>query len=215
MIGKKSRDQGQAFPIYIVMVACLLFAALAFFVVGQASVTRSNGQGAADAAALAAARDARSHLVPGLDLTTLPPADWEALLAGNRFDLSRACAGAESFAAQNDAVATCTPLGLRFKVAVVTNGTVGDSVIPGTAGVHGRAEATAEVEPRCHLGAAPMPTPVPTPMPSSGGTPTGGPEKPGSISIVCEGADDLTFDPSKPEPWDKLARALFKVRLVD
>ncbi|MDA5280477.1 pilus assembly protein TadG-related protein [Streptomyces sp. NPDC054904] len=218
MIRSRSSDGGQAFPIYVVTVACLLFAALAFFVIGQASVTRSNGQGAADAAALAAARDLRDQLAPGLDLESLTAADWEALLAGNRFDVEGACGGAESFAAQNDAVATCVRRGLTFKVEVTTNGTVGDSIIPGTSGVHGKAKATAVVEPLCRLGSVVVPPevePTPTGSPTREPAPSASapePERPGPITIDC-GGDDISFDPSKPERWDKLARRLFKVRL--
>lgn len=83
----RSGDRGQAFPIYVVALVGLLFAALALFVVGQASVTRSNAQGAADAAALAAARDARDHLLPGLDLALLKPEEWEDVLGGKRLFL--------------------------------------------------------------------------------------------------------------------------------
>ncbi|MGW0390283.1 pilus assembly protein TadG-related protein [Streptomyces sp. NPDC003042] len=215
MIGSRSADQGQAFPIYIVMVACLLFAALAFFAVGQASVTRSNGQGAADAAALAAARDARDHLVPGLDLVTLTPEGWEEVLAGNRFDGERGCSRAQDFAALNDAAATCTRARLQFRVAVVTTGTVGNSVIPGTGDVRGRAEATALIEPRCRLGAIPDDSSSATPTPGAMPSPGAGLDKPGPVTIECDDSDDVSFDPSKPKPWDRLARSLFKVRLVD
>ncbi|MEK8144688.1 pilus assembly protein TadG-related protein [Streptomyces sp. M10(2022)] len=44
------------------MVVGLLFLAFAFFAVGQASATRNGAQGAADAAALAAAQDARDGM---------------------------------------------------------------------------------------------------------------------------------------------------------
>lgn len=64
MTAKPRGDAGQAFPIYVVMVAGLLFLAFAFFAVGKASATRNEAQGAADAAALAAAQDARDTLGP-------------------------------------------------------------------------------------------------------------------------------------------------------
>lgn len=54
-------DAGQAFPIYIMMVAGLLFLALAFFAVGKASALRNEAQGAADASALAAGQSAREQ----------------------------------------------------------------------------------------------------------------------------------------------------------
>ncbi|WP_448699800.1 pilus assembly protein TadG-related protein [Streptomyces avidinii] len=64
--------------------AGLLFAALAYFTIGKAAIVRSNAQGAADAAALAAAREGRDSLLPGIDLATLSPEDWEQVLLGNQ-----------------------------------------------------------------------------------------------------------------------------------
>lgn len=209
MITREQRgDRGQAFPIYVLAVVGLLFAALALFVVGQASVTRSNAQGAADAAALAAAREARDHLVPGLDLAALKPKDWEDVLGGKRFDSEGACEQATAFAAKNDATATCRRVALSFTVEVETNGTVGNSVIPESNTMHGTANATAVIEPRCHLGSLPTPTPSPDPADT-------GAEKPGPIKIQCKGGKELDFDPLKPNPWRTLARTLFDVRLTD
>ncbi|MBT2546301.1 hypothetical protein J7E99_37990 [Streptomyces sp. ISL-44] len=198
-------DHGQAFPIYVVVVAGLLFAALAFFAIGQASVVRSDAQGAADAAALAAARDARDHLVPGVDLLTLKPEDWKKVLDGGLLYAGGACGAARDFATRNDATASCDPDPPRFKVEVETTGTVGDSVVPGVSGRHGTANATAVIEPRCQLSA-----PVADPSPSPGGQ-----EKPASVEIKCKGGGVIKFDPAKPEPWSTLARTLFAVRLVD
>ncbi|MFA7765031.1 pilus assembly protein TadG-related protein [Streptomyces sp. NRRL S-448] len=205
----RTGDQGQAFPIYVVVVAGLLFAAFAFFAVGQAAVTRSDAQGAADAAALAAAREARDHLVPGLDLAALKPKDWEDVLRGKRLDLSgKACEQAAAFASKNDATATCTWAALSFTVEAKTNGTVGRSVIPGTDAMHGTASATAVIEPRCHLGSLPAPTQSPDPADT-------GPGESGTIGIQCTGGKELDFDPLKPKPWRTLARTLFDVRLTD
>ncbi|MFJ7202010.1 pilus assembly protein TadG-related protein [Streptomyces sp. NPDC098789] len=202
MIPKKAGDQGQAFPVYIVVVAGMLFAAFAFFAVGQAALTRSNAQGAADAAALAAAGDARDHLLPGLDFTKLKPEDWKKILDGNWFDAAGACGAAAGFAAQNDASSTCTSAMPRFTVQVRTNGTVGRSVIPGTSSLHGTATATAVIEPRCQLG-----------PPASGAG--GSPDKPDPVEIRCTGGSVITFDPLNPDPWRILARSLFDVRLVN
>ncbi|WP_329380006.1 pilus assembly protein TadG-related protein [Streptomyces sp. NBC_01351] len=201
----RSRDErGQAFPIYVVVVAGLLFAALAFFAVGQASIVRSDAQGAADAAALAAAGDARDHLVPGIDLLTLKPEDWKKVLEGDLLYAGGACGAARDFAAKNDATADCFADPPRFRVEAKTTGTVGDSVVPGVSGRHGTGNATAVIEPRCQLGA-----PVAEPSPSPGGE-----EKPSSVEIKCKGGV-IKFDPAKPEPWSTLARKLFAVRLVD
>ncbi|MEU6294444.1 pilus assembly protein TadG-related protein [Streptomyces erythrochromogenes] len=205
---ERLRDRGQAFPIYVLVVAGLLFAALAFFAVGQASVTRSNAQGAADAAALAAAREARDNLVPGLDLSALKPEDWEEVLDGGSLYLANGCSAASGFAAKNDATARCTRVALSFTVEVRTNGTVGESVIPGTDSMHGTANATAVIEPRCYLGSLAAPTPPADP-------PTTGSEEPAPIKIRCKGGKDIDFDPLKANPWRTLARVLFNVRLAD
>ncbi|GLV95633.1 hypothetical protein Slala04_70860 [Streptomyces lavendulae subsp. lavendulae] len=205
---KRLRDRGQAFPIYVVVVAGLLFAALAFFAVGQASVTRSNAQGAADAAALAAALEARDNLVPGLDLALLKPKDWEDVLDGGRLYLSKGCEEAPDFAARNDATARCTRTALSFTVEVRTNRTVGKSVIPDTDSMHGTANATAVIEPRCHLGS-------PTPPTQPADPPDAGSEDPALIKIRCRGGKEVDFDPLKPNPWRTLARTLFDVRLAD
>ncbi|WP_405756498.1 pilus assembly protein TadG-related protein [Streptomyces sp. NBC_00073] len=205
-------DRGQAFPIYVVAVVGLLFAALAFFVVGQAGVTRSNAQGAADAAALAAAGDARDDAFLGLDLLSLQPSDWVKLVDGDLLAGNGACGKADEFAALNDATAECVAAIPVVTVTVTTNGTVGKSVVPGTEGTHARATAKAIIKPRCSLMSAPAPTapaqtpgPTPSPSPSTGA---------GDVKFVCDGKP-LALDPAKPGPLPKLARALFTVRLVD
>ncbi|WP_100862971.1 pilus assembly protein TadG-related protein [Streptomyces sp. 3211.6] len=211
-----SDDRGQAFPIYIVMVVGLLFAALAFFVVGQAGVTRSNAQGAADAAALAAAGEARDNALLDVDLLGLKPADWERLVAGDLLTGQGACAKAEEFAALNDAVAQCAAAIPQVTVTVTTKGTVGQSVVPGTENVHGKATAKARIRPRCSLRSAPSQAPTPsgqTPDPTSSPSPSTSPE-PGSVTFVCDG-HLLNLDLGKPGPLRNLARALFTVRLVD
>ncbi|OKK20808.1 hypothetical protein AMK16_10335 [Streptomyces sp. CB00455] len=204
----RTADRGQAFPLYVVVVAGLLFAALALFVVGQASATRSDAQGAADAAALAAARHARDHLVPGLVLADLEPAAWEKILDGERFFTEDACEAAEAFAEKNAAEATtCVPSPLRFTVAVKTHETVGKSVIPGTDVMHGTADATAVIKPRCHLGELPAgETRAPT---------ESLPAEPGRFTIQCEGGKEIAFDPKHPGTWNALARKMFDVYLTD
>ncbi|MFD8143349.1 pilus assembly protein TadG-related protein [Streptomyces sp. NPDC059708] len=209
-------DRGQAFPIYIVAIVGLLFAALVFFVVGQAGVTRSNAQVAADAAALAAAGEARDDAFLGLDLPGLKPDDWEKLVNGDLLSGEGACAKATEFATLNDATAECAAAIPLVTVTVTTNGTVGQSVVPGTEAVHGKATATARIKPRCSLRSAPSPAPTaPAPTPDPTSSPTSGSSPgPGSVTFVCDG-DPLTLDLGKPGPLRKLARALFTVRLVD
>ncbi|MFE2327364.1 pilus assembly protein TadG-related protein [Streptomyces sp. NPDC059385] len=207
-------DRGQAFPIYAVAVVGLLFAALAFFVVGQAGVTRSNAQGAADAAALAAAGEARDNAFLGLDLLSLKPTDWVELVHGDRLTGQGACGRAGEFASLNDATAECVAAIPVVTVTVTTNGTVGKSVVPGTEGVHGKATAKALIKARCSLRSAPVPAPpTQSPGPSSSPSPSPSPGD-GDVTLVCDGKT-LTLDPAKPGSLTKLARALFTVRLVD
>ncbi|MFD8893185.1 pilus assembly protein TadG-related protein [Streptomyces sp. NPDC059566] len=216
----RTRDEGQAFPIYVVAVTGLLFAAFAFVVVGMAGATRSDAQGAADAAALAAAQEARDNAFEGMNLLTLTQGDWEEILRGGRLVAVGACAKADTFAAMNDATATCEPNTPEFTVSVTTIGTVGDSVIPGSEAIHGKAEATAVIEPRCSLkpGATPTPSPTPTPTPTPSSTPPpggGDAGTPPSVEFRCKGGVALTFDPTKPGSLTRLARKLFSVRLTD
>ncbi|EFL17282.1 pilus assembly protein TadG-related protein [Streptomyces sp. C] len=209
-------ERGQAFPVYIVVVVGLLFAALAFFVVGQAGVTRSNAQGAADAAALAAAGEARDNTFTGLDLLGLTPTDWAKLVDGDLLTGRGACAKAAEFAALNDAVAECEAALPVVSVTVTTNGTVGESVVPGTEGVHGKATAKARIKPRCSLASVPTPpTPTPTPDPTSSPSPSpSSTPGAGSVKFVCDG-EPLTLDLAHPGSLSKLAKALFTVRLID
>ncbi|MFD5412355.1 pilus assembly protein TadG-related protein [Streptomyces nojiriensis] len=213
--GKPGRDQGQAFPVYVVVVAGLLFAALAFFTIGQASVRRSDAQGAADAAALAAGREARDELLLGLDLAALKPGDWKKVVEGDFFTAGEACAAAEAFAAKNDAKTTGCDSSLlpRVTVTVETNGTLGESVIPETGSMHGTATATALIESKCHLGAAPSPIPTPTPTtPAGGGSPSPTPN-PSRVTFTCGGAL-IELDPLNPGSLKALTKKLFSVRLV-
>ncbi|MCX4715680.1 pilus assembly protein TadG-related protein [Streptomyces virginiae] len=210
-----ARDQGQAFPIYVVMVAGLLFAALALFAIGQASVTRSDAQGAADAAALAAGREARDTVLLGLDLTSVKPADWNRIVDGRLFKVGEACAAAEAFATKNDAEATaCEPVPPRFTVTVKTDRTVGESVVPETGSMHGTATATALIEPKCHLGAVSAPSPTPTTS-AGGGSPSPTPTPtPSTVSFSC-GGELVKLDPLAPGSLSALTRKLFSVRLAD
>lgn len=196
-------DRGQAFPIYVVVVAGLLFAMLAYFVVGMAGATRSRAQGAADAAALAAAREARDGVFGGLNLADLKPEDWGKILKGKGFDTKGACGEAESFAERNGGTAQCEAVLPKFTVTVTTHGTVGKSVIPGTEGVHGKAKATAVIKPRCSLES------TSTPAPDEGGAP-----KPDPVNITCDGGTSIKLDPLNPGQLSELARNLFSVRLV-
>ncbi|MEU8348351.1 pilus assembly protein TadG-related protein [Streptomyces sp. NPDC048845] len=193
-----SADKGQAFPIYITVVAGLLFLAFAYFAVGQAAATRNGAQTAADAAALAAAQHARDELFDGfLDAVEADEA-WEDWLSGEEFSTDGGCAAADDFAARNDS--TVTGCGRAegsddgFTVAIRTNYTVGESIVPGTESVHGKAEATAIIEPLCVVEEA-----------SGGG---GDP-----VEVSCDG-EEWVID---PEDEDALPDAadLFSVHLSE
>ena len=147
----KYGDAGQAFPIYITVVAGLLFLAFAYLAVGQAAANRNGAQTAADAAALAAAQETRDQLAGDWLEVVGDPAKWEDILDGDTAVLD-GCWRAHELAAQNDATADCTAaFGLPpgYDVDVVTNKTVGDSIVPGTEDMKSTASATAVIEPRC------------------------------------------------------------------
>ncbi|GAA2612335.1 hypothetical protein GCM10010425_00320 [Streptomyces spororaveus] len=212
MTSGRQGDRGQAFPIYIVVIAGLLFAALAFFVVGRAAITRSDAQGAADAAALAAGREARDAVLLDIDLAALKPADWERIVDGKRFGGGLPCAAADTFAAKNDSKVTqCGSAPPRFTVSVETNAAVGDSVIPGTGAQHGTATATALVQAKCFLSATSTPSPTPT-VPDEGSSPAPTPS-PSTVEFTC-GGELVKLDPLKPGSLSALTRRLFSVRLV-
>lgn len=137
--------------------SALFFLAFAYFAVGQAAVTRNGAQTAADAAALAAARELRDEVKVDF-LHALAGGDADALgrlLSGLGRDDAAACAAAGAYAGDNEAdVRSCDrvdgPPG--YTVGVITRGTVGSSVIDGTEDKHAEATATAVVEPRCTFG---------------------------------------------------------------
>ncbi|MEU6933044.1 pilus assembly protein TadG-related protein [Streptomyces sp. NPDC046374] len=220
-------EAGQAFPVYITVVAALLFLAFVYFAVGQAAAVRNSGQTAADSAALAAAQDARGQLRDGWLDVILDPAEWAAYLRGEEYDTVSACRNAAVFAEENDAELwgdRCVRLSGEegFRVTIRTLGTVGDSVVPGTADRHASATATAVLEPRCFFDppapTVPPPTTPPPTNPAPTGTatpeptPTPSPEPEPITGLFCDGVE-WTIDPEHPRLPD--AAELFTVRLVD
>ncbi len=143
-------DAGQAFPIYITVVAGLLFLAFAYLAVGQAAATRNEAQTAADAAALAAAMDTRDQLAGQWVENVLDPTLWQDIFDGN-VDVLDPCWRADQLAAQNDAhVLACDPDGLLgYTLEAETDDPVGDTIVPGTEDQTAKASATAVVESRC------------------------------------------------------------------
>ncbi|WP_225847681.1 pilus assembly protein TadG-related protein [Streptomyces sp. HPF1205] len=173
-----AEDRGQTVGIYIVAMAALFFLAFAYFAVGQATVTRNSAQTAADAAALAAARDYRDQM-KGDFLKDLTGGDLQGLgqllnLTGERQDPTAQTA-AEEYADDNGATVTGfdnpSDSPPTFTVAVQTKGTVGPSVIGSTKDRRAVAKATAVVEPRCTLDDQGL-----------GGSPTGGQQSGGQDS---------------------------------
>ncbi|MCF3137437.1 pilus assembly protein TadG-related protein [Streptomyces olivochromogenes] len=150
MAPRTDRDAGQAFPIYITVVAGLLFLTFAYLAVGQAAVNRSGAQTAADAAALAAAQDKRDKLAAEWVTDVLDPKQWQRIFDGEGTDIGDPCARAVQLADRNDADAGCASQGLlAYKVTVVNKKPVGDSVVPGTENVYSTATAIAVIEPLC------------------------------------------------------------------
>ncbi|MFH8625090.1 pilus assembly protein TadG-related protein [Streptomyces vietnamensis] len=198
------RDDGQAFPVYIAVIAGLLFLAFAYFLVGQAALTRNSAQTAADAAALAAAQDARERLRDGWIKVILDPGQWNSFLQGEANTGDSPCQQAEEFAARNEATLTgdkCVRLTTGehgFKVTVSTTGREPDDAT---------ASAEAVVEPRCSFD-PPKPPESPPPSPDGGeGEPDG--EDP-AVDLLC-GDEQWVIDlenPSLPSAAD-----LFRVRL--
>ncbi|MFF7966023.1 pilus assembly protein TadG-related protein [Streptomyces sp. NPDC007903] len=149
MVPRRKGDAGQVFPIYITVVAGLLFLALAYLAVGQAAVNRSGAQTAADAAALAAAQNARDQLADAWMDDLLDPTKWGDIFAGIAH-IDNPCWRAGELAAQNDArLDGCDGVALEYTADVTTNRTVGHSVVPGTDGLKATASATAVIKPRC------------------------------------------------------------------
>ncbi|MFI2430646.1 pilus assembly protein TadG-related protein [Streptomyces sp. NPDC018693] len=149
----RRRDPGQASPIYITVVAGLLFLAFAYLAVGQAAANRNGAQTAADAAALAVAQETRDQLAGAWVESVLDPAAWRRIFDGEAPGIENSCWRAYELAAQNDAsVDGCDPDGLLgYTVTVHTNKTVGESIVPGTENKRSTATASAVIEPLCEF----------------------------------------------------------------
>lgn len=220
---RTSREAGQAAPIYITMVAGLLFLALAFFAVGQAGATRNGAQSAADAAALAAAQESRDQFRDDLLGSLLKPGYLDDIFNGNPLGTFNGCAAAGRFADRNESdLDTSKASGgcdwthdgrWAFTVDVITQKPMGDSVLPDTKDEKAEAHATAVVEPRCRFKPAEDDEPPGGEEPEEPGEPGEGEEKPVSPGeLVCDG-DELSIDPVNPVLPDM--SVLFSVRLAE
>ena len=192
-------DAGQAFPIYITVVGGLLFLALAYFAVGQATVNRGGAQTAADAAALAAAQDVRDQLAGEWVKAVLDPGKWQDIFHGDVQLTGDPCLRASQLAGQNNAdVQGCSSTGvpLGYDVVVQTRKPMGESIVPVTAQKWSTASATAVIESRCEF----------KPLAEDAGDDV-------LPRLTCDGKDwDLKPDDltELPEPED-----LFDVHLAD
>ncbi|MEW2291683.1 pilus assembly protein TadG-related protein [Streptomyces sp. NPDC006743] len=195
----RTSDAGQAFPIYITVVAGLLFLAFAYFAVGQAAVNRSGAQTAADAAALAAAQDTRDQLAAEWVKDVRDPAEWQKIFDGGGDGIKPSCWRAYGLARQNDAqVIDCASSGpMSYTVDVQTDKTMGKSVVPLTESKRSKARATAVIEPLCDV--PPLPADAPTDT---------------LPRLTCKGNKSWDVDPKHltdlPQPHD-----LFDVHLAD
>ncbi|GHG25586.1 pilus assembly protein TadG-related protein [Streptomyces sp. G2] len=200
------------------VVAGLLFLAFVYFAVGQAAVLRNGAQTAADAAALGAVEEARSQLREGWLEVLDDPTQWQRFVRGEDYTVGRACARAAVLASLNDAESEdCVPLEFGFTVTVRSEGTVGESIVPGTEEEQATATASAVIEPLCRFD-PPEPSSDPSTEPPSDPEPTSTPSEepeeaePEPISgLVCEGTP-LEIDPEDPVLPD--ADDLFHVRLT-
>ncbi|MGW6722807.1 pilus assembly protein TadG-related protein [Streptomyces sp. NPDC054995] len=203
MFRRQHGDAGQAFPIYIMMVAGLLFLALAFFAVGKASALRNGSQGAADAAALAAAQRARDNFGPGF-LGSLPLNTLDAFLA---MPFTAPCSEAQRLAAANDAdkkLCYPTPGYLRDRITVQVEGRkpVDSPVLPGSDNKKAKATATALIEFNC-------PNPKAVDVNSDGVQDL--------FIFTCRSGEIVKITTAEITPglWETVSRTLFDVRLVD
>ncbi|MGW0827443.1 pilus assembly protein TadG-related protein [Streptomyces sp. NPDC002845] len=197
-------DRGSTLPIYIWLSGILLFAAFAFFAFAQAAFARNGAQTAADAAALAAAQEARDELL--LDFGNAIGGDddwldWLDLPGDVGLPADGATAAAQQLAAENDSTVQggAQPIVVDgypgFRVDIQTNYTVGDSIIPGTEGMQAQAHAVAVVKPRCEFDVDADPTQL--------------------VELDCDG-ETVNIDPEDFDPDDLPdASVMFSVHLAE
>ncbi|MGW0929518.1 pilus assembly protein TadG-related protein [Streptomyces sp. NPDC002644] len=193
-------DDGQTMPLYIWLTGILLFAALAFFAFAQAASTRNTAQTAADAAALAAASEARDQIVEQLSLAIEEGEEWRDWLTDPSVSAPMGGAAQRLASANGASIVAGPQLTMAggypgFRVQVQQNSSVGDTVIPGTEGMHAKAAAVAVLQPRCEF---------------AGETE---PEEPAELE--CDG-EIVNIDPENFEPDDLPdASVLFSVNLAE
>ncbi|WP_037706941.1 pilus assembly protein TadG-related protein [Streptomyces griseus] len=218
------KESGQAFPAYVAVISGLLFLAFVYFAVGRAAALRGDAQTAADAAALGAAQDARDQLRERWLEVMDNPTQWQRFVRGGEEEYlrARACQRAAVLASLNDAEllpGKCERIDLGFTVTVRTEGTVGESIVPGTDEQKSTARASAVIEPLCVFEPPSIEPPREPPSgttaePDPSDTPSEDPEEedPEPISVLeCE-SRDWEIDPE--DPVLPGADELFRVRLT-
>ncbi|GAA2981179.1 hypothetical protein JCM13580A_23320 [Streptomyces drozdowiczii] len=225
-----TRDEsGQAAPLYITAVVGVLFLALVFFAFGEAGVQRNGAQSAADASALAAAKESRSLLEAELK-THLADPDYFASVFNGAFpgSFDNTCWKASSFAALNKAGdVQCEELAdgrWGYRVRLKSDKGMSMNVVPGTEGKRAEAEAVAVVDPRCSFVSDPVPNPSPTadpstdPEPSTDPSPTTDPDPDAVVPAIgkvrCDGGLVWVVDPEDPKLMPDMAD-LFSVHLAE
>lgn len=205
------RESGQAAPLYIAAVTCLLFLALVFLAFGEADVQRNGAQSAADAAALAAAKESRSLLEPDLKAHLTDPEYLESVFNPSFLGgPGNACGKASEFAAMNNAGdVQCRQLTdgrWGYEVRLQSDKGMSTNIVPGTEGKKAEAGAVAVVEPRCTFVPAPDSDPDPDADPDATAVSIG--------KVRCDGGLDWAVDPEALALVPDVAD-LFTVRLAE
>ena len=216
-------ESGQAAPLYIAAVVGSLFLALVFFAFGEAGVQRNGAQSAADASALAAAKESRGLLEAALE-THLADSDYFASVFNKPFlgGFGNTCWKASVFAALNKAgdvqCGQLTDGRWGYRVRLRSDKGMSVNVVPGTEGKRAEAEAVAIVEPRCTFVSDPVPDPSTDPDPSAAPSPTTDPNPdavvPSIGKVRCDGGPVWVVDPDDPTLMPDMAD-LFSVHLAE
>ncbi|MFC8533937.1 pilus assembly protein TadG-related protein [Streptomyces sp. NPDC057249] len=213
------RESGQATPLYIAAVTGVLFVALIFLAFGEADIERNGAQSAADAAALAAAKESRSLLAPDLEAHLTDPDYFDSVFNAAFAGVpGEACGKASEFAALNKASGVqCRPLSdgrWGYEVSLRSDKGMSANVVPGIGGKKAEAVAVAVVEPRCTF--IPVPDRDPAEDPEPAPDAPEGPDTPdGPIGKVrCEGGLEWGIDPEGTEPMPDMAD-FFSVHLAE
>jgi hypothetical protein len=157
-------EDGQIMPFLMVTLITLILGGVLLFQVARGSDQRARAQTAADAAALAGARDIRSQL---------EALAMSGVVDVNAIDLGRVRAAADDYAQRNGAKVTkLERLGVDVRVAVATLDKLGKPAEPvNSEGVRGTAQARASFSVISSVGDVPAAS---APGDASGTQPTGG-----------------------------------------